>query len=62
MVSARPVQPCDLPAMPGPISLGATVTSDGYTISTQRFADLALYLAHLREWVSAADACIKGRE
>ncbi|MBP9863324.1 MAG: hypothetical protein KBD62_35595 [Kofleriaceae bacterium] len=48
--------------MPGPISLGATVTGDGYTISTQRFGDLAIYLAHLREWVSAADACIKGRE
>lgn len=47
---------------PGPISLSATVDGDGFLVTHQQYADLALYLAHLREWVSAADACIKGRQ
>lgn len=48
--------------MPGPISLGATVEPGGYFVPTQKLADLAIYLAHLREWTEAADACIRGRQ
>ena len=62
VVAARPIPPCDLPVMPGPISLGATVEPGGYFVPTQKLADLAIYLTHLREWTEAADACIRGRQ
>lgn len=48
--------------LPGPLTIGATVEPGGYFVPTEKLAGLAVHLAHLHEWIEAADACIRGRQ
>jgi hypothetical protein len=50
---------CQLPDLPGPIAPSIAPSPGGIEMSRADFADMAVHILGMRDWIAAASACLE---